>query len=199
MAMASATLPLLVLLALAVLAQADPVAVPHLANKLFNSSSSSSSAPAAAAPAPPAGLVSRTNGTGSYKGMPREFVNLHNKLRARYGVPPMRWDNKLARQARRWSDAMRGECVLRHSNTKFGESLFIGRDGWNATASDAVNTWAGEERIYDRQTGRCTGGRHFRECGHFAFMVRPRFSRIGCARADCFKGGVFITCNYYFD
>ncbi|XP_006655661.2 pathogenesis-related protein 1-like [Oryza brachyantha] len=143
------------------------------------------------------GLVSATNGTGAYKGMAREFVDGHNKVRARYGVAPMRWDNKLARQARRWSNGMRGECVLRHSGGgRYAESLFIGRI---ASASDAINKWSTEEGIFDRQTGKCTGALDFHHCGHFAFIVRPNFSRVGCGRAECFNGGVFITCNYYHD
>ncbi|XP_062232351.1 uncharacterized protein LOC133929559 [Phragmites australis] len=143
------------------------------------------------------GLVSFTNGTGSYKGMAREFVNGHNKLRARYGVPPMKWDNKLARHARRWSNAMRKDCVLKHSGSNYGESVYASKNGWNATAKDALWSWSDEEPLYDKLTGNCTGGRHFRECGHFALMVREKNRKIGCGRAECYKGGVFITCNYY--
>ncbi|KAF2932431.1 hypothetical protein DAI22_05g286800 [Oryza sativa Japonica Group] len=154
----------------------------------------------ASASAPAGWLVSWTNGMGWYKGMPREFVDGHNQLRARYGLQPMRWDNKLTRQARRWSDAMRGDCQIRHSTgNSFAESLYIGRNGWNARASDAVRCWGDEEHLYDRDTGKCTAGVDFHECGHFAFMVRPNFTRIGCARAECFNGGVFITCNYFKD
>ncbi|GJN34299.1 hypothetical protein PR202_gb22948 [Eleusine coracana subsp. coracana] len=69
------------------------------------------------------GLVSFTNGTGSYKGMSRQFVDGHNKVRERYGVPPMKWNNKLARYARRWSNAMRKDCQLLHSaGNNYGES-----------------------------------------------------------------------------
>jgi uncharacterized protein YkwD len=143
------------------------------------------------------GIVSPTNGTGWYKGIAREFVDAHNELRARYGVPPMKWDRKLARQARRWSNRMRKDCELVHSGHKYGESLFRSHDDWNATAKEAVFWWGKEESIYDRDTEQCTGGRAYKECGHFALMVGKRSTKVGCARAECFKGGVFITCNYY--
>lgn len=143
------------------------------------------------------GLVSPTNGTGWYRGIAREFVDAHNELRARYGVPPMKWDNQLARQARRWSNRMRKDCELVHSGHKYGESLFRSHDDWNATAKEAVFWWGKEESIYDRNTEQCTGGRAYKECGHFALMVGKRSTKVGCARAECFKGGVFITCNYY--
>uniref|UniRef100_A0A0D9WKL1 SCP domain-containing protein n=1 Tax=Leersia perrieri TaxID=77586 RepID=A0A0D9WKL1_9ORYZ len=145
--------------------------------------------------------VSPTNGMGWYKGMTREFVNGHNAIRARYGAKPLKWDKKLARQARRWSDTMRTDCVLRHSTgSDFAESLYIGRSGWKAMAHNAMDTWAGnEERIYDPVTRACKDGLAFKACGHFAFMVDPRFTRMGCARSECFnQAGVFITCNYYF-
>jgi uncharacterized protein YkwD len=145
-------------------------------------------------------VVSPTNGAGSYKGMAREFVDAHNEARARYGVPPIKWDKKLARHARRWCNSVRGNCALVHSVTQkegYGESLFLSSEYWNATATDAVKFWATEEPIYDKDTGNCTGGRPFRECGHFALMVDKRNQWVGCARAECVNGGVFISCNYY--
>ncbi|KAK8457058.1 hypothetical protein SEVIR_3G121500v4 [Setaria viridis] len=132
--------------------------------------------------------------------MAREFVDAHNEARARYGVPPIRWDKKLARHARRWCNAVRGHCELIHSVTKkegYGESIYLSQEDWNATATDAVKFWATEEPIYDKATGNCTGGLPFRECGHFALMVDKRNQWVGCARSECVKGGVFISCNYY--
>lgn len=144
-------------------------------------------------------LVSPTHGAGWYKGIAREFVDAHNELRARFGVTPMKWDRKLARQARRWSNAMRKDCQMLHSSGphKYGQSVFRSHDNWNATAKDAVDEWGKEEAIYDRQKEKCLDGRTFKECGHFALMVGKRSTKVGCARSECFKGGVFITCNYY--
>ncbi|OEL29992.1 hypothetical protein BAE44_0008993 [Dichanthelium oligosanthes] len=142
-------------------------------------------------------LVSPTNGTGSYKGMSREFVEGHNAVRARYGVPPVKWEKKLARHARRWCNTMRKDCTLKHSVTRYGESIFQSQGNWNATAKDAVAWWGREEAIYDKATGNCTAGHTFKECGHFALMVGKRYQRIGCGRAECYRGGVFMSCNYF--
>lgn len=144
------------------------------------------------------GLVSFTNGTGSYKGMSREFVDGHNKVRARYGVPLTKWNNKLARHARRWSNAMRKDCQLKHSGSKYGESIFRSANdtGWTSVAKDALWKWAEEEPIYDKSTGRCLGGRPFSECGHFSLMVNAKNQKIGCGRGECYRGGVFMVCNY---
>jgi len=43
-----------------------------------------------------------------------EFLQAHNELRAKYGVPPLRWSSKLARYARRWSSLRRFDCVMMH-------------------------------------------------------------------------------------
>ncbi|KAF8726918.1 hypothetical protein HU200_019401 [Digitaria exilis] len=140
------------------------------------------------------GLVSKTNFTGAYKGMAREFVSGHNAARARYGLAPMTWDHTLARHARRWANAMRKDCEFKHSGSKqFSESIFRQRGHFNATAVDAVYMWSDEERYYDKATGQCIGGH---DCGHFRLMVLKRHTKMGCARSECFKGGVFISCNY---
>ncbi|KAG2625260.1 probable pathogenesis-related protein CaO19.6200 [Panicum virgatum] len=142
------------------------------------------------------GVVSPTNFTGSYKGMARDFVDAHNVVRARYGLPPMTWDKKVARHARRWATAIRRNCKLQHSGNQYGESIFLSHNNWNATAKDAVAFWCTEEAIYDKQTGNCTGGKPFSECGHFALMVSKGHNRVGCARVECVHGGVFVSCNY---
>ncbi|CAN6336580.1 unnamed protein product [Urochloa humidicola] len=143
-------------------------------------------------------LVSHTNYTGTYKGIAREFVAAHNAARARYGVAPMRWDKKLARHARRWANHMRGRCALTHSGSKYAESIYMSNNDWNATATDAVDNWATEEPIYDKLTGKCTGGQNFRECGHFAHIVNKNHQWVGCARTECTNvKSVFVICNYY--
>jgi len=142
------------------------------------------------------GVVSPTNFTGSYKGMARDFVNAHNVVRARYGVPPLTWDKKVARHARRWATAIRRNCKLQHSGNKYGESIFLSQKTWNATAKDAVAFWCTEEAIYDKVTGNCTGGKPFADCGHFAILVSKGYQRVGCARVECVHGGVFVSCNY---
>ncbi|GJN32582.1 hypothetical protein PR202_gb21096 [Eleusine coracana subsp. coracana] len=132
--------------------------------------------------------------------MSRQFVDGHNKVRERYGVPPMKWNNKLARYARRWSNAMRKDCQLLHSGgNSYGESVFrSGKStGWNATAKDAVWSWSAEEPLYDKSTGKCVAGRPYKDCGHFSLMVSEKNQKIGCGRAECYGGAVFMTCNYF--
>jgi hypothetical protein len=136
---------------------------------------------------------------GFYKGMSREFVNEHNKVRARYGAGPLQWDKTLALYARRWANKVQSDCdKARHSEKViYGECFFLGTNG---TAKDALCSWEKEEGIYDRGTKECTPGHNFRDCGHFRIMVEKNWKWVGCGRAPCTQGPrlgqFFISCSY---
>uniref|UniRef100_A0A0D9WKL4 SCP domain-containing protein n=1 Tax=Leersia perrieri TaxID=77586 RepID=A0A0D9WKL4_9ORYZ len=141
----------------------------------------------------PGGLHSFTGGRGSYKFMAHEFLEAHNTVRARYGMKPLKWSNKLARYARRWAAARRFDCVLMHSpGSPYGENVFWGT-GWDWRAIDAVKSWAGESNYYDWRAQTCRSGQ---ECGHFTQVVWNDTELVGCGRSECVAGGVFITCSY---
>ncbi|KAF0927877.1 hypothetical protein E2562_036798 [Oryza meyeriana var. granulata] len=134
-----------------------------------------------------------TGGRGTYKYMAHEFLEAHNRVRARYGMQPLRWNNKLARYARRWSAARRFDCVLMHSpESPYGENVFWGT-GWDWRAGDAVSSWASEAASYDWRAQTCHAGQM---CGHFTQLVWNDTELVGCGRAECVAGGVFITCSY---
>ncbi|KAE8766408.1 Pathogenesis-related protein 1A [Hordeum vulgare] len=161
-----------------------------------SSSSSSSSLKVDAdyfAAAAKKGLHSFTGGRGNYKAMAKEFLEAHNRVRAKYGVPPLRWSNKLSRYARRWSAARRFDCVMMHSvGSPYGENVFWGT-GWDWRAVDAVGDWASEASFYDWRAQACHPGQ---VCEHFTAIVWRTTKYVGCGRAECLAGGVFITCSY---
>ncbi|EEC79801.1 hypothetical protein OsI_21236 [Oryza sativa Indica Group] len=147
--------------------------------------------PEAAAPVGPG--QSFTGGRGTYKYMAHEFLDAHNKVRAQYGLQPLKWSNKLARYARRWSAARRFDCVMMHSpESPYGENVFWGT-GWGWRATDAVKSWAGESSVYDWRGQSCNPGQM---CGHFTQIVWNDTKLVGCGRSECVAGGVFITCSY---
>ncbi|XP_047043883.1 pathogenesis-related protein 1A-like [Lolium rigidum] len=139
------------------------------------------------------GLRSFTGGRGTYKSMAKEFLDAHNRVRAKYGVPPLRWSNKLARYARRWSAARRYDCVMMHSPAPpYGENVYEG-SGWDWHAVDAVSDWASEASFYDWRAQACHPGQ---ECGHFKQLVWRTTKYVGCGRAECYNGHSFFTCSY---
>lgn len=122
----------------------------------------------------------------------REFLNAHNQVRALKGLPPLVWDNRLARYARRYGNIRKGDCELIHSDGTFGENLFWGgKDHW--TPTEVVKSWADEELFYDVYSNTCQPGQM---CGHYTQVVWRNTARVGCARQKCDAGGVFVICNY---
>ncbi|XP_038719539.1 pathogenesis-related protein 1C-like [Tripterygium wilfordii] len=126
----------------------------------------------------------------------REFLTAHNEIRSRFQVPPLKWDRKLARQARRWANLRAAtDCdVHNHSGSGYGENQFWGfLDHW--TPTKAVQNWASEYDFYDIKSNQCNPNQ---KCGHFTQIVWRTTERIGCARVECkcSKGGWFVVCEY---
>jgi pathogenesis-related protein 1 len=119
-----------------------------------------------------------------------ELVALHNAVRARVGMPPLAWSNRLAAHSQEWANTLlaRGQFVHRPHST-YGENLFE-IDGAAASPAEVVNTWAAESRNYDYRSNRCRG-----TCGHYTQIVWSGTKEVGCAVA---RGGgreVWV-CNY---
>ncbi|PSS36201.1 Pathogenesis-related protein like [Actinidia chinensis var. chinensis] len=122
-----------------------------------------------------------------------QFLAPQNAARSVRRVPPLVWDEKLARYAKWYANQRRWDCDLRHSNGPYGENIFWG-SGEDWTPAQAAAAWVGEQRWYNSWSNSCADGQ---ECGHYTQIVWRTTRRIGCARVVCFGGkGVFMTCNY---
>ncbi|KAE9447854.1 hypothetical protein C3L33_20237, partial [Rhododendron williamsianum] len=44
----------------------------------------------------------------------QEYLDAHNNIRRKKGVPPLQWDEKLAQYAQRWADQGVNECNPHH-------------------------------------------------------------------------------------
>lgn len=114
----------------------------------------------------------------------------------------MRWNNKLARSAAGGPTpcARTASSNIPAATTATASSSAQSpepRPQRAAAGTPPISSWTSEVPLYDRLTGNCTGGRQFTECGHFGLMVHQKNQKIGCRRAECYKGGIFITCNYF--
>src|SRR5262245_19306942 len=56
---------------------------------------------------------------------PDELVAAHNQLRAKAGVPELKWSDALAKTAQAWAETLRDKgCELEPSAGPYGENLF---------------------------------------------------------------------------
>merc|ERR1711874_32784 len=129
------------------------------------------------------------------RGLGRQrFLDGHNKARAEVGVPPLTWNHTLAVYAKNYANSRIQDCKLEHSDynaVDYGECIAEGYDVLKP--QDAVKAWVAEKPNYDHASNKCVGG----ECGHYTQVVWRDTKYLGCARAKCKNGWMFVTCNYY--
>lgn len=127
------------------------------------------------------------------KQLPRiaqEMLAAHNSVRARHGVPPLRWSDELAKYAQKWAHTLiaRGE-FSHHRNLQYGENLFE-VSGGSATADEVVSGWAAEAKKYNYRNNTCSG-----RCGHYTQIVWRDTKMVGCGMARD-RGREVWVCNY---
>uniref|UniRef100_A0A2N9GP97 SCP domain-containing protein n=1 Tax=Fagus sylvatica TaxID=28930 RepID=A0A2N9GP97_FAGSY len=127
-----------------------------------------------------------------HKALSKEFLSAHNKIRRLYNEPPLKWDRKLARYARRWASKRFLDCRMVHSYGPYGENLFWGKhDHW--TPAQAVQSWADEHQFYDPMKRECVQGQM---CGHYTQVVWRDTTHVGCSSINCQDGGMYVICVY---
>jgi len=128
----------------------------------------------------------------------RQLLASHNKARAKVGLGPLVWSDRLALYAHEWADHL--ASISRrmehrpHSGRwkqEYGENLFMGTAGYYGV-EDAVAMWEREKSAYD---GGTINEFNVHACGHYTQLVWRTTKRIGCAKVEC-AGNVIIVCNY---
>lgn len=120
----------------------------------------------------------------------RALLEAHDRARAEHCAPPLEWSAELAEAASTWAAelASRG-CPLEHSQSRYGENLFMASAGTHAP-SDVVGVWVDEREGY-----RFSRGGFSMETGHFTQVVWRGTERVGCAMVTC-DGMDLWVCNY---
>ncbi|XVE67398.1 hypothetical protein DITRI_Ditri08aG0157100 [Diplodiscus trichospermus] len=123
---------------------------------------------------------------------PQDFVNAHNVIRAKVGVGPLVWNRTVAAYAQNYANERIKDCNLEHSYGPYGENLAEGYGNLNGV--DAVTMWASEKPDYDYASNSCHSGDD--ECLHYTQVVWRNSVHLGCGRAKCNNGWVFVICSY---
>lgn len=162
-------------------------------------------APAAAASAstvnvavaPPPHEIAHTHPRGDEA---ERMLVMHNRERARIGLPPLKWNPALARDAGGWARVLMQGRTLRHASPHdrrgHGENLWMGTAGaWNADGM--VNMFL-EERRYFRPAAfpnvSLTG--NWSDVGHYTQIVWRDTKEVGCAKQTG-NGVDVLVCRYY--
>jgi pathogenesis-related protein 1 len=142
-------------------------------------------------------------------GEPADLMGItlyHNQVRAAVAtstpLPPLEWDPALAQTAAQWVamcvDTMAPAGLIDHNpNRSQGHPYYVGENvfgaGGNATAKQAVDTWAAEKANYNYEANTCNG-----VCGHYTQIVWRTTVKLGCAKGTCsgFTYPTSIVCNY---
>jgi len=121
----------------------------------------------------------------------RDMLAAHNTVRARVGVAPLEWSDRLAARAQEWADHLVEHRQFYHRpSSEFGENLFA-ISGSTASPDRVVEDWASESRGFNYRSNSCRG-----VCGHYTQLVWRDTTEIGCAVARGSGREVWV-CNYY--
>jgi len=108
------------------------------------------------------------------------LLDAHNAMRAKYGMPPLVWDTKLAAFAQQWADTRAKTGAVHRPNNRYGENTYWS-GGTPRTAKYVVGDWGGEVKNYDLAANRC---KPTKDCSHFTQIVWKTTKKVGCARAS---------------
>jgi len=125
-----------------------------------------------------------------------EILNAHNKYRTALDIPPLKWSDKLAKDANAWADRLADERRMYHSSgTGEGENLWMGTSGYYSL-TQMVDAWGGEKRYYKNGTfpDVSTSG-NWSDVGHYTQVIWRNTAEVGCAKSTG-GGNDFFVCRY---
>ena len=128
--------------------------------------------------------------TAADDSLERDMLAAHNAVRAKVGVGPLAWSQKLADAAQEWANTLLAERRFDHRpKSPYGENLFR-MDGGRSTPQKVVERWVSEAANFDYKRNRCKG-----ECGHYTQIVWRSTKEVGCAVARDRSREVWV-CEY---
>jgi hypothetical protein len=127
-----------------------------------------------------------------------KIYKLINDDRARYGVPPLKWDDQLAQHAQEWVDQLakmgRMEHAPRDGRGAERENIAQGLPWWSTER--LVEEWRGEEKNYvpGKFPNVALDG-HWEKVAHWTQDISRLSQEIGCAIARG-SGFLWLDCRF---
>jgi len=128
------------------------------------------------------------------------MLDEHNRARAELALPPLAWDETLARAAEAYARELARTGRFAHAaqpsgRPRQGENLFAGtRDAY--AYAEMVRWWLDERRVYvNAPSPRFSRTGRWQDAVHYAQIVWRGTARLGCALAAGRRDDVLV-CRY---
>lgn len=128
------------------------------------------------------------------------MLRSHNRERAQWHEPPLRWDEDLAGDAQTYARELARTGILRHSARNSrprneGENLWMGVRG-AYTYEDMIDTFLDERRYYvARALPDISSTGNWHDVGHYSQIIWRTTTAFGCALASNAQYD-FLVCRY---
>lgn len=129
----------------------------------------------------------------------RDLLAPQNRERARLGLAPLEWNDRLAREAHAWAARLAQRQALEHSGgtqSGMGENLWMGTGGaWSR--EEMVDFFIRERRFFrDARFPHVSSTGNWVDVGHYTQIVWRDTREVGCAVASANRIDVLV-CRYY--
>ncbi|QUL38723.1 CAP domain-containing protein [Erythrobacter sp. JK5] len=128
------------------------------------------------------------------------WLDAHNAERAEFGSEPLRWNDALADEARRWAVRLAREGRMRHApiaaRNGSGENLWMGTRGY-FRPEQMIASFASEKRHFRAGTfPQVSTTGNWADVGHYTQIVWRDTRDVGCAMAQGRDFDVLV-CRYW--
>jgi hypothetical protein len=144
-------------------------------------------------------LLSALPAAASAQDLRATALKVHNAERDRLSLPPLVWDEDLARQAAVWARALTAKGRLEHSprdqRPGQGENLSMGTRGFY-TPTFLMQAWVEERKDYlHRPFPEISRTGDWKDVGHYTQVVWRDTTAVGCAVASS-RQWDYVVCRY---
>jgi hypothetical protein len=133
--------------------------------------------------------------SGFRDGLDMRLLATHNRERAELGVPPLKWDPRLARDAASWAGELARRGDFSHAPDGPGEPQ--GENLWAGTrGAFAPGLWIDEKHNFKPGVFPAVARNgQWEEVGHYSQLVWRSTGTVGCALAGG-RGEDVLVCRY---
>lgn len=129
--------------------------------------------------------------TGLEETIITELLATHNTYRTAVGIGDLTWSGELEKSAQEWANQLASTCDFKHSDSEFGENIWLGTSG-AFQPMEVVDSWGSEIENYTYDDNTCAEGE---VCGHYTQIVWSNTTEVGCGVASCDGFDIWV-CQY---